>query len=76
MRRDREARLWTRKADAYVALMRWRLSPPDEVAIAKPRDLAEAEQEWKENAYLFLRSLAYSEGLISKQIASQSEYWR
>jgi len=57
-RRDREARLWTRRADAYVALMRWRLSPPDDVAIANPRLLAEAQQEWEESAYPLLAELS------------------
>lgn len=74
IRCDREARLWTRQADAYVALMRWRLSPPDDVAIANPRDLAEAEQEWKENAYPLLAELSLFGGPDLQAIFKQSPY--
>ena len=74
MRRDREARLWTRQADAYVALMRWRLSPPDDVAIANPHDLAQAEQEWKENAYPLLAELSLFGGPDLQAVFKQSPY--
>ena len=74
MRRDREARFWTRQADAYVALMRWRLSPPDDVAIANPYDLAQAEQEWKENAYPLLAELSLFGGPDLQAVFKQSPY--
>lgn len=74
MRRDREARLWTRQADAYVALMRWRLSPPDDVAIPNPQDLAEAEQEWKEQAYPLLAELSLFGGPDLQAVFKQSPY--
>jgi hypothetical protein len=45
-RRDHEARLWQRRADAYVALVKWRMTSPDPVAIADPRLLAEIRQPW------------------------------
>jgi hypothetical protein len=38
--------------------MRWRLSPPDDVAIADPRLLADAQQEWEESAYPLLAELS------------------
>jgi hypothetical protein len=57
-KRDREARLWARRADAYVALMRWRLQPPDEVAIGDPRLVAEATLAWTEDAYPLLAELS------------------
>jgi hypothetical protein len=74
MRRDRDARLWTRQADAYVALMRWRLSPPDDVAIADPEQLAEAEQDWKENAYPLLAELSLFGGPDLQAVFKQSPY--
>jgi hypothetical protein len=65
-KRDREARLWDKRADTYVALMRWRLQPPDDVAIADPRQLAEVTEEWTEAVYPLLAELSLFGGLVFK----------
>ena len=73
-RGDREARLWARRADAYVALMRWRLQPPDPVAIADPRLLSEATQAWTEDAYPLLAELSLFGGPGLQAILTKTPY--
>ncbi len=57
-RRDNEARLWSRRADACVALLRWRLEPPDDTQIPNPIRLQEATEQWKSRAYPLLAELS------------------
>jgi hypothetical protein len=72
--RDSEARTWSRRADVYVALLKWRLAPPDEVAIANPRDLAEAKQNWTEAAYPLLAELSLFGGPNLQDILNKTPY--
>jgi hypothetical protein len=73
-RRDRNLQIWSRRADAYVALMRWRLAPPDEIAIADPRLLAEATLEWSEQVYPLLAELSLFGGPALQVILTRTPY--
>ena len=73
-RRDYDARLWSRRADAYVALLQWRLSPPDEDKIPSPYHLAEAREAWRERAFPLLAEVSLFGGTRITEIIANNSY--
>jgi hypothetical protein len=57
-RREHEGRLWTRREDAYRALMQWRLGAPDEPELADPEDFREASEAWLERGMSVIAGLS------------------
>jgi hypothetical protein len=76
-RREVENHFWARKADAYVALIRWRLEPPDDEQIANPHHLAEAEEAWKKSVYPLLAEASLFSGPNIRRLLGEEKYlWR
>lgn len=73
-KRDHEARMWTRRADAYVALMQWRLSPPDDERIANPYHLEQAEADWREKGFPLLAELSLFAGPELSKLLEDKPY--
>ena len=73
-RRDYDARLWSRRADAYVALLQWRLSPPDEDKIPSPYHFAEARDAWRERAFPLLAEVSLFGGTRITEIIADNSY--
>lgn len=73
-KRDHEARLWTRRADAYVALMRWRMSRPSEEDYPNPYQLETADERWRNEGFPLLAEISLFAGPRVQELVAKHPY--